>query len=175
MAASLLDLESQLVFYKAYHNTTINVLIHSVFVPLILFSSARILNDVPLGHGFTLAHLLALVFGTFYVMLHRPAGMLASSMLALMCYVLNNGQVRITVRQAWTVFVVSWIFQFIGHGFFEKRKPALLDNLVQSLVLAPYFILFELLFLLGLLPELRKSLQDRTDRELRRLREQKTS
>ena len=108
-------------------------------------------------------------------MLHRPAGMLASSMLALMCYVLNNGQVRITVRQAWTVFVVSWIFQFIGHGFFEKRKPALLDNLVQSLVLAPYFILFELLFLLGLLPELRKSLQDRTDRELRRLREQKTS
>lgn len=28
------------------------------------------------------------------------------------------------------VHVVSWILQFIGHGFAEKRAPALLDNLL---------------------------------------------
>jgi uncharacterized membrane protein YGL010W len=28
--------------------------------------------------------------------------------------------------------VFSWIAQFIGHGVFEKRSPALLDNLVQG-------------------------------------------
>lgn len=26
----------------------------------------------------------------------------------------------------------SWVFQFIGHGLFERRAPALLDSLVQG-------------------------------------------
>jgi stalled ribosome alternative rescue factor ArfA len=37
------------------------------------------------------------------------------------------------------VHVVSWIAQFVGHGKYEGRKPALLDNLVQALFLAPLF------------------------------------
>ncbi|ONH70170.1 hypothetical protein BON22_0629 [Cyberlindnera fabianii] len=57
------------------------------------------------------------------------------------------------------IFIVAWIVQFIGHGVFEKRAPALLDNLVQALVLAPYFVLFEGLFLIGW----RKDLKQRID------------
>jgi uncharacterized membrane protein YGL010W len=30
------------------------------------------------------------------------------------------------------VQVSSWIMQFIGHGFAEKRSPALKDNLSQG-------------------------------------------
>lgn len=41
------------------------------------------------------------------------------------------------------VHVVCWILQFIGHGKFEGRKPALLDNLVQALFLAPMFVWYE--------------------------------
>lgn len=50
------------------------------------------------------------------------------------------------------VHTVSWILQFIGHGFFEsnmvnniERKPALLDNITQTLS-APLFVVVEILF-----------------------------
>ncbi|MBA0790199.1 hypothetical protein Gohar_014864 [Gossypium harknessii] len=38
-----------------------------------------------------------------------------------------------------------WTGQFIGHGVFEKRAPALLDNLVQAFLMAPFFVLLEVL------------------------------
>ena len=31
-----------------------------------------------------------------------------------------------------TAHVIGWIAQFIGHGVFEGRKPALMDNLLQG-------------------------------------------
>jgi hypothetical protein len=58
--------------------------------------------------------------------------------------------------------IASWIAQFIGHGVFEKRAPALFNNLTQgmspydggkvcadpmpALVLAPFFVHLEMLF-----------------------------
>jgi uncharacterized membrane protein YGL010W len=41
--------------------------------------------------------------------------------------------------------VVSWILQFVGHGVFEKRKPALLSNIFTTMV-APDFVTIELLY-----------------------------
>ena len=34
------------------------------------------------------------------------------------------------IRNAVIVQLVSWIFQFLGHGLAEGRAPALLDNIV---------------------------------------------
>lgn len=169
MKSKVFDLETQLTFYKAYHNTTPNILIHSLFVPTILFTSLRILNEIHLFQEISLAHVLAFGFGLFYIMLNISTGMLASAVLALMCYAINTWHVLESLKQAWFLFFISWVWQFIGHGVFEKRKPALLDSLVQSLVLAPYFILYELLFLLGFMPVLRASLQKRVNDELLRL------
>ena len=56
------------------------------------------------------------------------------------------------------IHVVSWCMQFYGHGVYEKRKPALLDSLVQSLVLAPLFVWLELLFSLGYNPKMAKKI-----------------
>ena len=33
---------------------------------------------------------------------------------------------------AWILFVSGWVFQFVGHGLFEKRRPRLMDNLFQG-------------------------------------------
>lgn len=30
------------------------------------------------------------------------------------------------------IHVFSWVAQFVGHGVFEKRAPALLDSLIQG-------------------------------------------
>ena len=39
-----------------------------------------------------------------------------------------------------TLFVAGWIFQFIGHGVYEKRQPAFFRNLVHLLI-GPLWIL----------------------------------
>merc|ERR1712226_822222 len=45
---------------------------------------------------------------------------------------------------ALAIHASAWIAQFIGHGFFEHRKPALCDNFLLTLN-APFFVVAELL------------------------------
>nr|GEY33339.1 uncharacterized endoplasmic reticulum membrane protein C16E8.02 [Tanacetum cinerariifolium] len=48
----------------------------------------------------------------------------------------------------WVVLAAQlfcWTGQFVGHGVFEKRAPALLDNLTQAFLMAPFFVLLEAL------------------------------
>ena len=51
-------------------------------------------------------------------------------------------------RVAAFLFVVGWVFQFVGHAF-EGRRPALVDNLFQAFV-GPMFIMAEFLAFVGL-------------------------
>lgn len=39
--------------------------------------------------------------------------------------------------------VLCWVAQFVGHGVFEGRAPALLDNLFQAFFMAPVFVILE--------------------------------
>lgn len=64
------------------------------------------------------------------------------------------------------VHVFSWIAQFIGHGAFEGRAPALLDNLIQALFLAPMFVWLELLFKLGYRPELQARVETAVNQKI---------
>lgn len=71
------------------------------------------------------------------------------------------------------VHTVSWILQFIGHGKFEGRKPALLDNLVQALFLAPLFVWYEFLFKLGFYKNLKREVDGEIEIELKKLKAEK--
>jgi uncharacterized membrane protein YGL010W len=73
------------------------------------------------------------------------------------------------------VEVVAWIAQFIGHGVFEGRAPALLDNLLQSLVLAPFFVFMEVLFKFGYRPELHKRVQVGVLKEIKKFHTEKAA
>lgn len=159
--SELFDLCTQLSFYKSYHNNQVNLLIHAFFVPTILYSSLVILHEIPLAGGFTLAHALAALFGSYYVVLDVKVGALAAGILAYVVHGIDTGVIRISLKLATALFVTGWISQFIGHGVFERRRPALLDNLVQSLVAAPFLILFELLFCLGLYKQLQAKIKAR--------------
>jgi uncharacterized membrane protein YGL010W len=57
------------------------------------------------------------------------------------------------------LFVGGWILQLLGHVF-EKRKPALADNLFQIFI-APIFLCAELFFALGYKPKLHAAVQAR--------------
>ncbi|XP_051116012.1 2-hydroxy-palmitic acid dioxygenase mpo1 [Andrographis paniculata] len=159
----LFDLESHFAFYGAYHSNPINVFIHMIFVWPIAFTLLVVLyftpplvehSPIPLGSGgaylvLNYGFLLALIYALYYVSLDRRAGALA----ALMCFLCWIGSSalghRLGFSMAWKVVLASqifcWTFQIIGHGMFEKRAPALLDNLTQAFLMAPFFVLLEAL------------------------------
>ncbi|XP_012486909.1 2-hydroxy-palmitic acid dioxygenase MPO1 isoform X1 [Gossypium raimondii] len=161
----LLDLENHFAFYGAYHSNPINILIHTLFVWPIFFTSLILSYFTPafcdlsqsgiFPSGFNYALVLnygsafSIFLGLFYVVLDKKAGSLAA-LLCLACWVgASFIAAKLGYSLAWKVVLVSqllcWTGQFLGHGIFEKRAPALLDNLVQALLMAPFFVLLEVL------------------------------
>lgn len=69
--------------------------------------------------------------------------------------------------------IFAWIAQFIGHGVFEGRAPALTDNLFQAIFLAPLFVWLECLFALGYRPELKKRLDKGVKQDVEKFRSDK--
>ncbi|KAK4035168.1 hypothetical protein C8A01DRAFT_48605 [Parachaetomium inaequale] len=182
-----LDLEKQLTFYGAYHHNQVNVIIHVVCVPLILFSFFELASNY--GPFFTLPPWLqipylepnlgtfaAMTWGGLYLLLEPVAG----GVLAVICLAAAAGTNYLRLQDtagtnqiSIAVHLVSWIAQFVGHGKFEGRAPALLDNLFQAVFLAPLFVWLELLFMVGYRPELKRRVDKAVEVEIAKFREQK--
>ncbi|AGO14028.1 AaceriAGR171Cp [[Ashbya] aceris (nom. inval.)] len=158
-------LKRDLVFYKTYHNNAANVAIHAVFVPGILVATLRLLHEVQ-AWGVSAADAVAAAYVAYYVRLHAGAGAAAGALLGTLCWALHAGAVPLSAGQAVALFCGGWVFQFVGHGVFERRRPAVADNVGGALATAPFFVLWELLFALGLYPALRAEVQAAVDAEL---------
>ena len=59
-------------------------------------------------------------------------------------------QSETSIMPVFGVFMFSWVAQFYGHGIHEGRAPALLDNLLGAVVLAPLFVFIETLFMVAI-------------------------
>ncbi|KAF2448617.1 DUF962-domain-containing protein [Karstenula rhodostoma CBS 690.94] len=182
------NLKQQLVFYGAYHNEPTNVAIHMACVPLLLATGQILLTNTPalrtptmllrLNLPLNVATLASLIYSTLYLVLSpNIAGATISPLVLGGAAFANSLATKYDRTKANTiaagVHIVSWILQFIGHGKFERRKPALLDNLVQALFLAPLFVWYETLFKLGLYKRLKKEVDSAIEVELRKLRAKK--
>jgi 2-hydroxy fatty acid dioxygenase len=67
----------------------------------------------------------------------------------------------VQVEGAWkwalALHALAWYMQIHpGHAIFERKKPALLDSLVQAFAAAPLFVWLEVLFAFGYRSELQK-------------------
>ena len=126
--------------YAAFHGTPGNRACHYVGIPLIVLSLFALLSAVPLfalgGYTVTLAEVLLLGATVYYLTLDP---VLAVLMLAISAASIAVGR-HIPVAWAVALFVVGWIFQFIGHYVYEKRAPAFYRNLAHLLV-GPLWIL----------------------------------
>nr|KJB37815.1 hypothetical protein B456_006G221700 [Gossypium raimondii] len=135
----LLDLENHFAFYGAYHSNPINILIHTLFVWPIFFTSLILSYFTPafcdlsqsgiFPSGFNYALVLnygsafSIFLGLFYVVLDKKAGSLAA-LLCLACWVgASFIAAKLGYSLAWKVVLVSqllcWTGQFLGHGIFE--------------------------------------------------------
>ncbi|ENW04049.1 DUF962 domain-containing protein [Acinetobacter beijerinckii] len=147
------NLERLLSQYAAYHLDRNNILTHFIGIPLIVFSilclSARAGVEIS-GVSVTLASILILLSTIYYISLDKLFGVLML-IIFVAAYPLA---IKIAALPMWSwlgmsigIFVVGWVFQFIGH-YFEKKKPAFVDDLV-GLAIGPLFVLAEFIFLLG--------------------------
>ncbi|TQS31796.1 hypothetical protein Golomagni_07912, partial [Golovinomyces magnicellulatus] len=122
-----------------------------------------------------LGTIAAVVYSALYLLLEPVAGFVLAAFCigstAFASYMRLQDATG-TFQIALGVHVVSWIAQFIGHGAFEKRAPALLDNLIQAVFLAPMFVWLEILFKLGYRPELQARVEKAVQVEIAKFKAQ---
>ncbi|EAS33284.3 uncharacterized protein CIMG_04308 [Coccidioides immitis RS] len=178
----LLNLEKQFRFYGSYHHNPVNVVIHIICVPVIMLcmlllgTLAQPLFPVPEAVAIesfppNLATVAGVVYTILYILMEPVAGaLLAPLLLAGTAFVNHLSSTHGNTAIYWSLAVqaVAWIAQFVGHGVFEGRAPALLDNLVQAFFLAPFFVWLEVLFSLGYRPALKARIDKAVEVEVAR-------
>jgi uncharacterized membrane protein YGL010W len=133
-------LKAHFADYSAYHATAGNQACHYLAVPVIVLTVLALLAQVPLfavgGVMLTLAEVVLVATVAWYLTLDRP---LALGMLVFSVGCVVAGR----FMPAWlslTLFVASWVVQFIGHYVYEKKSPAFFQN-VTHLLVGPLWVL----------------------------------
>ena len=127
--------------YAGDHRNRVNVAIHWVAVPAILWSVVALLWCIPVpGTWFRAGLWAALAMfaaWAFYYRASRPLGFGMLAVLVAMAWGTRWLHDRFgTGNLVWAavaVFVVAWIAQFIGHKV-EGRRPSFLTDLTYQLV-----------------------------------------
>lgn len=161
-------LTDQLAQYAAYHRDRRNIATHFVGIPMIVVAIAILSSRAQwtlgvLPFAVSPAWLLFIAANIFYFLLDAS---LALAMVALsVVSLVLGGWLADTSQTVWLatglgLFVVGWIFQFVGHVAYEHKKPAFADDIV-GLLIGPLFVMAELLFSLGWRPALREAIEQR--------------
>lgn len=161
----LFNLERQYSFYKAYHSNKINKRIHIVFVPLILITTLTLSSFLALPPPLSATDvptLVTLLYIVYCLVLSPYLGTLFTPFLllsyaasrALRTYAGDDAAIPL----AFTLNFAGWVAQFVGHFGFEGRSPALFDSFVHSILAAPITIWLDVLFMFGLLSDVKAKL-----------------
>ncbi|TNV75743.1 hypothetical protein FGO68_gene9971 [Halteria grandinella] len=174
--------------YAIYHYNDVNKWVHIFGIPSIAFSLLGMLHHTDGFGSFILADqpiridiglLLFAVLLPIYTIVDFVTG-LASTAFFIAQIILSNylyshnilGDTHMKVMIGLHIF--GWVAQFVGHGIFEKRAPALLDNLLLIFV-APFFFIFEVLnIFLGYKEKEVKEWNKVVAREIKQFRENKS-
>lgn len=142
-APALRRVDQLLGHYGESHTHPTNELIHFIAIPLIMLSLVGLMFSLHplLAYAFIAASMayyarLSLVF--FITMLGVSAAMLG--------LVHAMGAQRVALCAG--IFVVAWIFQFIGHKL-EGKKPSFFED-IQYLWVGPLFVLSKLFNTVGI-------------------------
>lgn len=150
-------IENLLNQYGESHQNKTNKLIHWIFVPLIYVSVIGLLWCIKLGDALILGTQLnaamlisTLVMIYYFKMNFRLAiGML---LLTVLSFFFSEAIELIVFGRLWMVmlgiFIISWVFQFIGHGI-EGKKPSFAQDL-QFFLVGPMWIIGALFRKLGI-------------------------
>lgn len=133
-------IEALFADYASYHQTAGNKWFHRIGIPLIVLSLIGMLTQVTLADVATIRLdaamvLIALSSAWYFVMEWRLA--IAMTAVSIVFYFVGAA---IPFWFNVALFVLGWIFQFIGHKVYEHKNPAFFRNFVHLLV-GPLWIL----------------------------------
>jgi uncharacterized membrane protein YGL010W len=132
------DIRSYFADYAAYHRTPGNKFFHRLGIPLIMLTLIGMLTRVTFWR-LDAAMLLILASTVVYLMLEWRLA--AAMLLVSAAFYIAGAAMPLWLNVA--LFVLGWIFQFIGHELYEHNKPAFLKNFLHLLV-GPLWILNDL-------------------------------
>jgi uncharacterized membrane protein YGL010W len=121
--------------YSESHLNPVNELIHVICVPAIVFSILGLFWCV---HPIAALALVVLSL-IYYISLSVPMAVGMFLMSGLMLWILQLAPQAYILPGSIAIFVVAWIFQFIGHKI-EGKKPSFFDDL-RFLLIGPLFVL----------------------------------
>ena len=136
------SLDALLAEYGSHHRTRGNLVCHAFGITLILYGSVAMLLTVPLPVAPWTAAEAAIAAMVLYDV--RLNVVLALAMLAETVLFDLVARAVADWRVGAAAFVAGWILQAIGHGRFEKNRPAFFRNLLHLFV-GPLFLWNELL------------------------------
>jgi uncharacterized membrane protein YGL010W len=119
--------------YGAYHRDRRNLICHEIGIPLIVLAIVALLRLVPLPGGGNIAGIAVALLLLYYIVAFGRTQLAAVVIAAIGLVVLYYAAAYLTWPWAVGVFVVGWIFQFVGHHY-EGKSPAFLTNLLHLLV-----------------------------------------
>lgn len=129
------DVRSLFADYAAYHQTKGNKLFHRLGIPLIALTLIGMLARAGVGH-LNAAVALIVVSQIIYLMLEWRLAL--AMLLVSVAFYFAGAALPFWANVA--LFVLGWIFQFIGHSVYEHKQPAFLTNFLHLLV-GPLWIL----------------------------------
>jgi uncharacterized membrane protein YGL010W len=145
----------QLAFYARYHRDPRNCATHCLGIPMLFVAAILPLQASRIHLGsfeLPLAIVLTLPAIVGWVVLDFGVGatlvLLLCPLFALAALIAAGGPLLMWSTAA-ALFAVGWSFQFLGHAVFERRRPAFVDDLSQTLI-GPMFVVAKMLVLLGL-------------------------
>ena len=136
--------------YAESHQNQTNKFIHWICVPLIFFTIVGFISLIPAPHFcapyfgcISIASIVALVLvSIFYFALSWRISLIMLLIMLLMEHFAYAINVHFK-ENSWiiylSIFVITWIFQFIGHKI-EGKKPSFLKDL-QFLLIGPIWLL----------------------------------
>ena len=152
--------------YASYHRDKRNIATHYIGVPMIVAGLIILLSRPAFiyldGVAISPSLIVVVITALFYLKLDIRFGIAMGVFLAACLWL---GQLlaahSTAIWLSWGVglFVVGWVFQFIGH-YFEGKKPAFVDD-IMGLAIAPLFVAVELAFAMGLRKDVQHAVEAR--------------
>jgi uncharacterized membrane protein YGL010W len=134
------DIRAAFADYASYHRTKGNKWFHRLGIPMIMLTLIGMLARVgiaTIGKVRIDAGMLLIALAVVYYLMLEWRLAIPMLVVSIAFYLLG---VWLPMWANVVLFVLGWIFQFIGHIVYEHRQPAFFRNVVHLLI-GPLWIL----------------------------------
>lgn len=158
--------QRQLVEYADYHRDQRNCLMHIIGNPILFVAAVlplSLLSVIVFGIPTSAAVLLVIPALILWIAWDVGIGMAIVGAAIPLLFVAATIVKHVSVTTVWIItallIVIGWALQIVGHQYFERRRPALLDNPIHMLI-SPMYIFAKLFVALGFRRDLAALLQE---------------